>query len=42
MNQYDLVAKNPESTVVAEYQAEYRCETSYQYLKIILSRNNKT
>jgi type I restriction enzyme R subunit len=30
MKQYDLVAENPESTVVAEYQAEYKRETSYQ------------
>jgi type I restriction enzyme R subunit len=30
MKQYDLVAENPESTVVAEYQAEYRREKSYQ------------
>jgi type I restriction enzyme R subunit len=30
MKQYDLVAENPESTVVAEYQTEYKRETSYQ------------
>ena len=30
MKQYDLVAENPESTVVAEYQAEYAREKSYQ------------
>lgn len=27
---YDLIAENPESTVVADYQAEYRTETHYQ------------
>ncbi|MDR3119356.1 MAG: type I restriction endonuclease subunit R [Mediterranea sp.] len=30
MKQYDLVAENPESTVVAEYQTEYRRATNYQ------------
>jgi type I restriction enzyme R subunit len=30
MKQYDLVAENPESTVVAEYQVEYKRPTSYQ------------
>ena len=30
MNQYNIVAENPESTVVAEYQPLYRKETSYQ------------
>jgi type I restriction enzyme R subunit len=30
MKQYDLVAENPESTIVAEYQAEYRRAESYQ------------
>ena len=30
MKQYDLVAENPESTVVAEYQAEYRRAGNYQ------------
>jgi type I restriction enzyme R subunit len=30
MKQYDLVAENLESTVVAEYQVEYKRETSYQ------------
>lgn len=30
MKQYDLVAENPESTVVAEYQAEYRRAENYQ------------
>ena len=29
-NRYNLVAENPQSTVVAEYQAEYRTATSYQ------------
>jgi len=29
-NKYNLVAENPESTVVAEYQAEHRTERSYQ------------
>jgi len=27
---YDLVAENPQSTVVAEYVAEYRTAKSYQ------------
>lgn len=27
---YNLVAENPQSTVVAEYQAEYRTAGSYQ------------
>ncbi len=27
---YDLIAENPESTVVADYKAEYRTETHYQ------------
>jgi len=27
---YDLVAENPESTIVADYRAEYRRETKYQ------------
>ena len=30
MKQYDLVAENPESTILAEYQAEYRVEKKYQ------------
>ncbi|TKC01410.1 type I restriction endonuclease subunit R [Pedobacter cryotolerans] len=30
MKEYKLVAENPESTVVAEYEAEYRKQTSYQ------------
>ena len=30
MKHYDIVAENPESTVVAEYQAEYRRDTTYQ------------
>lgn len=30
MKEYKLVAENPESTVVAEYEAEYRKNTSYQ------------
>lgn len=30
MNHYKVVAENPNSTVVAEYQAEYKRETSYQ------------
>jgi type I restriction enzyme R subunit len=30
MKHYDLVAENLESTVVAEYQVEYKRETSYQ------------
>jgi type I restriction enzyme R subunit len=30
MKQYDLVAENPESTVVAEYQTEYKRATNYQ------------
>jgi type I restriction enzyme R subunit len=30
VNQYNIVAENPESTVVAEYQPLYRKETSYQ------------
>jgi type I restriction enzyme R subunit len=30
MKQYDLVAENPESTVVAEYSEEYRRSTAYQ------------
>ncbi|GAB6395205.1 MAG: type I restriction endonuclease subunit R [Bacteroidales bacterium] len=30
MKQYDLVAEKPESTVVAEYQVEYKREKSYQ------------
>lgn len=29
-NKYNLVAQNPESTVVAEYTAEYRADKSYQ------------
>ena len=28
--QYNLVAENPQSTVVAEYQAEYRTAKTYQ------------
>lgn len=30
MDKYTLVAENPESTVVAEYQAQYRRQTAYQ------------
>ena len=30
MKHYDLVAENPESTVVAEYQSDYKRETNYQ------------
>lgn len=30
MKQHDLVAQNPESTVVAEYQADHKRETNYQ------------
>jgi type I restriction enzyme R subunit len=30
MKEYKIVAENPESTVVAEYEAEYRKEKSYQ------------
>jgi len=30
MNQYSIVAENPESTVVAEYQPLYRSEASFQ------------
>ena len=30
MDKYSLVAENPESTVVAEYQPLYRKETTYQ------------
>jgi type I restriction enzyme R subunit len=30
MKQYDLVAENPESTVVAEYQSEYKRLSSYE------------
>ncbi|MDR3137917.1 MAG: type I restriction endonuclease subunit R [Tannerellaceae bacterium] len=30
MKQYDLVAENPESTVVAEYQVDYKRATAYQ------------
>jgi type I restriction enzyme R subunit len=30
MKQYDLVAENPQSTVVAEYSEEYRRTTTYQ------------
>ena len=30
MTQYNLVAENPESTVVAEYQPLYRKETTFQ------------
>ena len=30
MKQYDIVAENPESTVVADYRTEYRNETKYQ------------
>jgi hypothetical protein len=30
MKQYDLVAENPESTIVAEYIEEYRRATAYQ------------
>jgi type I restriction enzyme R subunit len=30
MKEYNLVAENPESTVVAEYQAEYKREQHYQ------------
>lgn len=30
MYKYNLVAENPESTVVSDYQAEYRTEKEYQ------------
>ena len=30
MNQFNIVAENPESTVVAEYQSPYRKETTFQ------------
>ena len=30
MNQYNVVAENPESTVVAEYQPINKRETTYQ------------
>jgi type I restriction enzyme R subunit len=30
MKQYDLIAENPESTVVAEYQMEYKRAENYQ------------
>ena len=30
MNKYNIVAENPESTVVTEYQASYKKESSYQ------------
>ena len=30
MKQYDLIAENPESTVVAEYQEDYKRSTAYQ------------
>ena len=30
MNKYNIVAENPESTVVAEYQPAYKKETAYQ------------
>ena len=30
IKQYDIVAENPESTIVADYRAEYRSETKYQ------------
>lgn len=30
MNKYNIVAENPESTVVAEYQSSYKRETTYQ------------
>jgi type I restriction enzyme R subunit len=30
MDKYNIVAENPESTVVAEYQSPYKRETSYQ------------
>ena len=30
MKQYDLVAENPESTIVTDFRAEYRIETKYQ------------
>jgi len=30
MKQYDLIAENPESTVVAEFQATFRSEKNYQ------------
>lgn len=30
MQKYNLVAENPESTVVSDYQVEYRTEKEYQ------------
>jgi type I restriction enzyme R subunit len=30
MKEYNIITENPESTVVAEYQVEYKRETSYQ------------
>jgi type I restriction enzyme R subunit len=30
MNQYNIIAENPESTVVAEYTSEYKKEVTYQ------------
>ena len=30
MQKYNLVAENPESTVVSDYRAEYRTEKEYQ------------
>jgi type I restriction enzyme R subunit len=30
MIQYDLIVENPESTIVSEYEMEYRCEVKYQ------------
>jgi type I restriction enzyme R subunit len=30
MKQYDLVAENPESTIVAEYLSEYKRLSSYE------------
>jgi hypothetical protein len=35
MKQYDLVAENERSTVVAEYQAEYCRETGMAIAKIL-------
>src|SRR5690349_11589455 len=30
MDKYNIIAENPESTVVAEYQSPYKRETTYQ------------